>query len=61
MAYVGDHPHDTLEAHAAGVIAVVAAWSPHADVEALRSSGPDEFFASVDAFEAWIEASVGGG
>lgn len=60
VAYVGDHPHDTLEAHSAGVIAIAAAWSPQADVEALRRSGPNEFFASVDAFEAWIEASAGG-
>ena len=58
VAYVGDHPHDTREAHSAGVIAVAAAWSSHADVEALHSSDPDEFFDSVTAFEMWIEASV---
>ncbi len=61
VAYVGDHPHDTREAHRAGVYAVAAAWSPHADVEALHNSDPDEFFDSVTAFETWIEASVGVG
>jgi phosphoglycolate phosphatase-like HAD superfamily hydrolase len=59
VAYVGDHPHDALEAHEAGVIAVAAAWSVFAEPEALRGSGPDEYFDSVVGFAEWVEAAIG--
>ncbi len=54
VVYVGDHPHDAIEAHKAGTIAVAAAWSEHTDVEALRRSGPDEYFDSSQDFAAWL-------
>jgi phosphoglycolate phosphatase/pyrophosphatase PpaX len=54
VAYVGDHPHDAVEAHKAGTMAVAAAWSHHTDVEALRRSGPDEYFDSSQEFAAWL-------
>ena len=52
--YVGDHPHDATEAHKAGTIAVAAAWSSHTDVDAVRRSGPDEFFDSSLDFASWL-------
>jgi phosphoglycolate phosphatase/pyrophosphatase PpaX len=54
VVYVGDHPHDAVEAHKAGTMAVAAAWSHHTDVEALRRSGPDEYFDSSQEFAAWL-------
>lgn len=54
VVYVGDHPHDAVEAHKAGTMAVAAAWSHHTDVEALRCSGPDEYFDSSQEFAAWL-------
>jgi phosphoglycolate phosphatase/pyrophosphatase PpaX len=54
VAYVGDHPHDAIEAHKAGTMAVAAAWSKQTDVEALRRSGPDEYFESSRDFAAWL-------
>ena len=54
VVYVGDHPHDAIEAHKAGTIAVAAAWSNHTDVEALRGSGPDAYFDSSLDFAAWL-------
>ena len=54
VVYIGDHPHDAIEAHRAGTIAVAAAWSKHTDVEALRRSEPDEYFDSSREFAAWL-------
>jgi phosphoglycolate phosphatase-like HAD superfamily hydrolase len=54
VVYVGDHPHDAVEAHKAGTMAVAAAWSKHTDVEALRRSGPDEYFDSSRDFASWL-------
>ena len=54
VVYVGDHPHDAIEAHKAGTIAVAAARSNHTDVEALRGSGPDAYFDSSLDFAAWL-------
>jgi phosphoglycolate phosphatase/pyrophosphatase PpaX len=54
VVYVGDHPNDAIEAHKAGTIAVAAAWSDHTDVEALRRSGPDEYFDSSLEFASWL-------
>jgi len=54
VVYVGDHPHDAIEAHKAGTMAVAAAWSDHTDVEALRRSGPDEYFDSSIDFAEWL-------
>lgn len=55
VLYVGDHPHDAVHAHKAGARAVGAAWSHHTDVDALRRSGPDEFFDSSAEFAVWLE------
>lgn len=52
--YVGDHPHDAVEAHKAGTIAVAAAWSSHTDIDAVRRSDPDEFFDSSLDFASWL-------
>lgn len=54
VVYVGDHPHDAVEARKAGTMAVAAAWSHHTDVEMLRRSGPDEYFDSSQEFAAWL-------
>jgi phosphoglycolate phosphatase-like HAD superfamily hydrolase len=54
VVYVGDHPHDAIHAHAAGTLAVGAAWSHHTDIDALRRSAPDEFFDSSTDFAAWL-------
>jgi len=58
VVYIGDHPHDAIEAHKAGTIAVAAAWSDHTDVEALRRSGPDEYFDSSRDFSAWLTSQT---
>ena len=58
VVYIGDHPHDAIEAHKAGTIAVAAAWSKHTDVEALRRSGPDEYFDSSRDFAAWLTSQT---
>lgn len=61
VVYVGDHPHDTIEAHKAGTIAVAAAWSHHTDVEALRRSDPDEYFDSSFEFATWLTSQTARG
>jgi phosphoglycolate phosphatase/pyrophosphatase PpaX len=58
VIYIGDHPHDAVEAHKAGTMAVAAAWSDHTDVEALRSSEPDEYFDSSFDFAAWLTSQT---
>ena len=58
VVYVGDHPHDAIEAHKAGTMAVAAAWSDHTEVEALRQSGPDEYFDSSLDFAAWLTSQT---
>ena len=58
VVYVGDHPHDAIEAHKAGTMAVAAAWSDHTDVEALRNSGPDEYFDSSLDFAEWLTSQT---
>jgi len=58
VVYVGDHPHDAIEAHKAGTMAVAAAWSDHTDVEALRGSGPDEYFDSSLDFAEWLTSET---
>ena len=58
VAYVGDHRSDVSHAHEAGVIAVAAAWSRHANAEKLRRSGPDEFFDDMSAFAAWLADEI---
>ncbi len=55
VLYVGDHPHDAVNAHRAGTRAVGAAWSHHTDVDALRRSRPDEYFDSSNEFAAWLK------
>ena len=58
VVYIGDHPHDAIEAHKAGTVAVAAAWSKHTDIEALRRSGPDEYFDSSRDFAAWLTSQT---
>ena len=58
VIYIGDHPHDAVEAHKAGTMAVAAAWSDHTDVEALRSSEPDEYCDSSFDFAAWLTSQT---
>ena len=58
VVYIGDHPHDAIEAHKAGTIAVAAAWSDLTDVEALRNSGPDEYFDSSLDFAEWLTSQT---
>lgn len=59
VAYVGDVPSDIRAAREAGVVAVAAAWSPSADLEALEAQRPDALLRSVGAFVAWAEQAVG--
>ena len=55
VAYVGDNRLDVSEAHAAGVVAVSAAWSEFADPGILRAAGPDFMFETVAGFAAWLD------
>lgn len=52
---VGDVPGDVVAARAAGVVPVSAAWSPLADVDALRAAAPEAVFQDVGAFAAWLD------
>lgn len=52
---VGDAVTDIAAARHAGVIPVVAAWSPGTDAAALRAGAPDAVFEDVASFAAWLE------
>ncbi len=61
--YVGDVAQDVLDARAAGIRPVCAAWaktrlSDLAELEALR---PEAVFGSVGEFGAWIDGLLDGG
>ena len=56
VAYVGDAIADINAAHAAGVIAVGAAWSETAKIDDLRGVGADVVFSQVDEFLRWLKA-----
>ncbi len=53
-AYVGDLPYDVRAAKEAGVVPLAAAWAPGSDAAALAAAGPQEVFATVEAFVQWI-------
>ncbi len=54
VAYVGDVPADVVHARRAGVMAVAAAWSEHADAEALAAEKPDQYFDEVGHLAGWL-------
>jgi phosphoglycolate phosphatase/pyrophosphatase PpaX len=56
--YVGDTPSDMIEARAAGVGALAAAWARHADLDALAAVEPDELFTDVAELTAWVAARL---
>ncbi|MDR3212097.1 MAG: HAD family hydrolase [Planctomycetota bacterium] len=58
-AYVGDAPSDIKAARLAGVRALAAAWSRHADPAALEKAGPDSLFTSVAAGEKYFQVDLG--
>lgn len=56
--YVGDIVSDALNSLKAGIIPLSAAWSKHADVEALRKSPTSKVFESVADFGRWVRANA---
>jgi len=58
VAYVGDAPNDVSDAHAAGVVALAAAWAATANREALAARDPAWLFRSVDALTEWIQQNT---
>ena len=56
VAYIGDHAADVRDAHAAGVVAVTAAWKPDVDLEPIIPFGPDVILHTTDELADWIDA-----
>lgn len=56
--YVGDIVSDVLNSLKAGVIPLSAAWSKHADVNALRKSPTSKVFESVADFAQWVRENA---
>lgn len=56
--YVGDIVSDVLNSLKAGIIPLSAAWSKHADIDALRKSPTSKVFESVADFGQWIGANA---
>lgn len=56
--YVGDIVSDALNSLKAGVIPLSAAWSKHADVNALRKSPTSKVFESVADFAQWVRENA---
>jgi phosphoglycolate phosphatase-like HAD superfamily hydrolase len=58
VAYVGDAVADVAAAHAAGVLAIAAAWAPGTDAAALAAARPLRTFRAVAEFIDWLEANA---
>ena len=54
VIYVGDAVADVEAAHAAGVLAIAAAWTPTAHAEVLRALRPHALFTDTADFHAWL-------
>ncbi|WP_424245941.1 phosphoglycolate phosphatase-like HAD superfamily hydrolase [Elusimicrobium posterum] len=54
--YIGDVPHDVVDAKAAGVNSLSCAWFSKADKALLEKEGPLKIFESVKEFETWLKA-----
>jgi phosphoglycolate phosphatase-like HAD superfamily hydrolase len=59
VAYIGDSPSDIDDSHAAGVVAVAAAWKSDADLSQLVPRRPDVVLPDARALRGWIDANVG--
>lgn len=51
---IGDIDLDVYRAREAGIRAVAAAWSDHADPPRLRAANPEAVFGSVAEFQEWL-------
>jgi HAD superfamily hydrolase (TIGR01549 family) len=58
VAYIGDAPSDIAAARSAGVWMVAAAWSPEADVLALRALQPDVLLTTTQELNRWFVKHV---
>ncbi|HMM40418.1 MAG TPA: HAD hydrolase-like protein [Thermomicrobiales bacterium] len=58
LAYVGDTAYDMDHAHAAGAVAIAAAWAETADRQALAATRPREMFATIAELAGWVERDV---
>ncbi|MCX7748058.1 MAG: HAD-IA family hydrolase [Clostridia bacterium] len=56
-AYVGDFEVDILASREAGVVSVLALWSPNSSKELIQK-GPDYYFDRVSDFIEWIEENT---
>ncbi|NLH42357.1 MAG: HAD family hydrolase [Planctomycetes bacterium] len=59
VLYVGDSPSDVTACRQCGIRIAAAAWSPTADVEALRAMRPDHLFTSIPPFFAFLKSFCG--
>lgn len=55
--HLGDQPQDTEASRAAGIIALGAAWGC-SDTQDLKSSNPDEIFATVADLAAYLKGGT---
>ena len=54
VIYVGDAVADVQAAHAAGVLAIAAAWAPTAAAVDLQALRPHALFTDAADFQAWL-------
>lgn len=58
IAYVGDTVYDMEHAHAAGAVAIAAAWAKTADRLKLAAASPRELFVTVAELANWVDRDV---
>jgi phosphoglycolate phosphatase-like HAD superfamily hydrolase len=60
VAYIGDAPTDVVEARAAGVVPVSAAWHATADAERLAALGPAVVATDARQLDLWLAEHLDG-